>query len=215
MSLAATPEGKNIIFKKVRNGDFLPRTLIEPKVEERIMLNISPKQKQEFTALTDKLEPVSTERQILIDTRLISFNAQSKPVSVDSGKMVFTKNCSMCHSIEHQGGAIGPQLDGVGKWGPRALAEKILDPNRNISGAFRNYTVTLKDGKVMSGLFRRDEGEVTVFADITGKEFSVPKAEIAEQKMSPYTLMPDSFGSVLSQDDFNALLTYLLNRDAG
>jgi putative heme-binding domain-containing protein len=121
----------------------------------------------------------------------------------------------MCHSIEHQGGAIGPQLDGVGKWGPRALAEKILDPNRNISGAFRNYTVTLKDGKVMSGLFRRDEGEVTVFADITGKEFSVPKAEIAEQKMSPYTLMPDSFGSVLSQDDFNALLTYLLNRDAG
>jgi putative heme-binding domain-containing protein len=215
MSLAATPEGKNIIFRKVRNGDLLPRTLIEPKVEERIMLNISPKQKQEFTALTDKLEPVSKERQILIDTRLISFNAHSKPVSVDSGKMVFTKNCSICHSIEHQGGAIGPQLDGVGKWGPRALAEKILDPNRNISGAFRNYTITLKDGKVMSGLFRRDEGEVTVFADITGKEFSVPKADIAEQKMSPYTLMPDSFGSVLSQDDFNALLTYLLNRDAG
>jgi putative heme-binding domain-containing protein len=210
MSLAASKEGKDIIFRKVRNGDFLPRTLLEPKVEERIMLNISPKQKQEFEALTANLEPVSKERQILIDTRLIAFNAVTQPLSADSGRMVFKQNCSICHSIGNEGGAIGPQLDGVGKWGARALAEKILDPNRNISGAFRNYTIRLKDGKVMSGLFRRDEGEVTVFADVLGKEFSVPKAEIAEQKMSPYTLMPDGFGTVLSQHDFNKLLKYLL-----
>ncbi len=213
MSLASTPEGKNIIFRKVKNGEFLPRTLIQPKVEERIMLNISRKQQEEFKTLTSKLEPVSKERQTLIDTRLIAFNAVTKPISPDSGKMVFKQNCSICHSIGNQGGAIGPQLDGVGKWGPRALAEKILDPNRNISGNFRSYTLALKDGKVMSGLFRRDEGEVTVFADMTGKEFSVSKADIAEQKMSPYTLMPDTFGSVLSQDDFNALLKYLLEQN--
>ncbi|HEX8039800.1 MAG TPA: c-type cytochrome, partial [Chryseosolibacter sp.] len=214
MSLASTPEGKNIIFRKVKNGEFLPRTLIQPKVEERIMLNITRKQEEEFKALTSKLEPVSKERQTLIDTRLIAFNAVTKPISPDSGKMVFKQNCSICHSIGHQGGAIGPQLDGVGKWGPRALAEKILDPNRNISGNFRNYTIALKDGKVMSGLFRRDEGEVTVFADLTGKEFSVAKADIAEQKISPYTLMPDTFGSVLSQDEFNALLKYLLGQNS-
>ena len=94
---------------------------------------------------------------------------------------------------------------------PRALAEKILDPNRNVSEAFRNYTITLKDGKVMSGLFRREEGEVIVFADISGKEFSVPKNNIAEQKISKYTLMPDHFGNVLSQEEFNTLLKYLLS----
>ena len=72
-------------------------------------------------------------------------------------------------------------------------------------------TITTKDGKVMSGLFRREEGEVIVFADITGKEFSVPKREIAEQKPSKFTLMPDHFGNVLSQEEFNALLEYLLS----
>jgi putative heme-binding domain-containing protein len=102
-------------------------------------------------------------------------------------------------------------LDGVGKWGPRALAEKVLDPNRNVSEAFRNYTITLKDGKVLSGLFRREEGEVIVFADITGKEFSVSKNDIAEQRISKYTLMPDHFGQVLSQENFNALVKYLLS----
>jgi putative heme-binding domain-containing protein len=211
MSLAATPEGKNIIFRKVKNGELLPRTLIEPKVEERIMLNISPKQQQEFKAITAKLEPISKERQTLIATRLIAFNSLNEPVSLDSGKLVFRQNCAACHSIGNEGGAIGPQLDGVGKWGPRALAEKILDPNRNVSEAFRSYTITLKDGKVMSGLFRREEGEVIVFADIAGKEFSVPKNQIAEQKPSRYTLMPDHFGNVLSQEEFNALVKYLLS----
>lgn len=211
MALAATPEGKNIIFRKVKNGELLPRALIEPKVEERIMLNISPRQQQEFKAITAKLEPISKERQTLIDTRLIAFNTASEDVSPDSGKMVFKQNCSACHAIGNEGGSIGPQLDGVGKWGPRALAEKILDPNRNVSESFRNYTITMKDGKVLSGLFRREEGEVIVFADIAGKEFSIPKNEIADQKASKYTLMPDHFGQVLSQDDFNALVKYLLS----
>jgi putative heme-binding domain-containing protein len=116
--------------------------------------------------------------------------------------------------MQNQGGTIGPQLDGVGKWGPKALTEKILDPNRNVSESFRNYTITLKDGKIMSGLFRREEGEVIVFADLTGKEFAVPKNNIAEQKISKYTLMPDHFGEVLSQEEFNALLKYLLSRQS-
>ncbi|MEX2232714.1 MAG: PVC-type heme-binding CxxCH protein [Cyclobacteriaceae bacterium] len=211
MSLAATPEGKNIIFRKVKSGELLPRTLIEPKVEERIMLNITARQQQEFKDITAKLEPISKERQTLIDTRLIAFNSLKEEVPLDSGKILFSQNCAACHSIGGEGGAIGPQLDGVGKWGPRALAEKILDPNRNVSESFRNYTITLKDGKVMSGLFRREEGEVIVFADISGKEFSVPKNEIAEQKASKYTLMPDLFGNILSQEEFNALVKYLLS----
>ena len=214
MALASSPEGKNIIFRKVKNGELLPRTLIQPQVEERIMLNISARQKEEYNAITSKLEPINRERQALIATRILAFTTTPREsIPLDSGKMIFKQNCAACHAIENEGGSIGPQLDGVGKWGFRALAEKILDPNRNVSESFRNYTIKTKDGKVMSGLFRREEGEVIVFADITGKEFSVPKDNIAEQKASKYTLMPDHFGEVLSQEEFNSLLKYLLAQD--
>jgi putative heme-binding domain-containing protein len=213
MSLANSSEGKNIIFRKVRKGEIFPRTLIEPTVEERILLNISDSQQKEFEALTAHLEPVSKEKQALINTRLLAFNASSKqPPSVESGQKVFAQQCATCHKIGNEGGMIGPNLDGVGEWGPEALAEKILDPNRNISEAFRNYTIQLKDGKVMTGLYRREEGEVIIFADVTGQEFSVPRKDIAEQKASRYTLMPDHFGKILSQEEFNALLTYLLHQ---
>ncbi|MDQ3534007.1 MAG: c-type cytochrome, partial [Bacteroidota bacterium] len=127
------------------------------------------------------------------------------------GREVFVQNCSSCHKIGSEGGSIGPQLDGIGKWGPHALAEKVLDPNRNISENFRTYTIKLKDGKVITGLYRRDEGEVKIFADISGKEFSVPKNQIEEQKASKYTLMPDHFGEVLKGQEFNNLLAYLLS----
>ena len=212
MSLASSPEGKNTIFRKVRQGEIFPRTLIEPKVEERILLNITPKQQKEFNELTANLQSVSEEKQALVNTRLVGFDTASKePPSVESGRKVFAQHCSACHKIGEEGGTIGPNLDGVGEWGARALAEKVLDPNRNISEAFRNYTIKLKDGKVMTALYRRDEGKVIIFANSSGEEFSIPKNEIAERKPSKYTLMPDHFGNVLSQEDFNALLTYLLN----
>ena len=210
-ALAGTASGKDIVFEKVRKGTFMSRTLIDPRVEERILMNINPKQQAEYEALIANVDPVNGERQALIDERLKSFRTY-KPTSVqlDSGSIVYNQNCGTCHRKTVMSG-IGPQLHGIGKRGAEAIAEKILDPNRNISEAFRNYSIKLKDGKILTGLFRREEGAVIVFGDLAGKEFSVAKKDIAEQKASRYTIMPDHFGKTLSQGEFNALLTYLLN----
>jgi hypothetical protein len=51
---------------------------------------------------------------------------------------------------------------------------------------------------------------VEIFADATGKEFALPKKEIRERKASKYTLMPDQFANTINQDDFNALIAYLI-----
>ncbi len=210
VALASTSDGREILLQKVRAGDLSPRTLLQPRVKERLSQNISPKQEQEFEAITSKLKPGAKERQVLIDTRLIAFST-AEGATVEQGKEVYKENCAACHSIGGIGGAIGPQLDGVGKWGARALAEKIIDPNRNVAEAFRVYTINTKDGRILTGLYRRGEGEVLIFADIAGKEFSVAKDDIAGKKASEYTLMPDHFGDVLSQDDFDTLLNYLLS----
>src|SRR5262249_55082848 len=156
--------------------------------------------KKQFEELTKDISPVDSARQALILERLQQFEqamqSEHKP-QVDSGKLVFVKNCSPCHSVDTEGGDIGPNLDGVAQWGPKALAEKILDPNRNISENFRMYSIRMKDGKVSSGLYRREEGAVVIFADLSGKEFSIAKKDIAEQTPSKLTLMPDNFKETL------------------
>jgi putative heme-binding domain-containing protein len=213
-SLASSSEGKDLVFSKVRQGQIFSRVLVEPKVGERMLFNISPKQKKEYDELTANVEPVNTERNKAISMMMGLYNKDSKAKelpSLDAGHLVFTQNCSPCHKIGTEGGNIGPNLDGVSKWGPNALATKIIDPNRNISEAFRNYTIKLKDGKVVAGLYRRDEGAIMIFADASGQEFSVAKSDVAERTASKFTLMPDNFRNKLSQTEFNAVINYLLN----
>lgn len=209
LALAATPETQEVLFQKVQAGNIFARALVDPKVKERLLLNISDQKLQRFEEITANVPAVNEERNELIENRLTHFTEADS--LAEQGVMVFNRNCKTCHRVSNEGGMIGPQLTGIGNWGQEALATKILDPNRNISEAFRTYTIKTKDGKVMTGLFRREEGEALVFANMNGEEFSVAKNNIEEQKASQFTLMPDHFGEVLSQQDFNALLSYLLS----
>jgi putative heme-binding domain-containing protein len=211
IALAGSPEGKDILLRKIKQGELLPRILLEPRVEERVLSKASSQQEKEFANLTAGVEPISKQKQAFIEKRLLAFESLNRnSLNLDSGRMVFEQNCGVCHKTGGQVG-IAPQLAGAGKRGARGLMEKILDPNRNISQAFRNYTIKMKDGTIKSGLHRRDEGEAKVFADLTGKEFSVSRKDIAALNVSKYTLMPDSFDSSISEKEFNKLICYLLS----
>jgi putative heme-binding domain-containing protein len=209
MELVKSADGKTQLMAFIKKGYAPARLLKNRTVEENLLANISPQQLKEYEALTANLVPISEERQKLIDARLAEFLPDNNLVS--TGATIFEKNCSSCHQVDNKGGLIGPQLDGVGNWGQTALATKILDPNRNITENFRTYNIALNNGQSVSGLFRREEGQTVVLADQTGKEFSVSKPDIKEMTPSKYTLMPDNFNTALSKEEFDALLTYLLN----
>lgn len=98
-----------------------------------------------------------------------------------------------------------------GQLGTKCFTTKILDPNWNISEAFRTYNITLKDGKTLSGLYRREEGQLLILANVGGQEFTVSQADIKEKSASPYTLMPDHFSNTIKKEEFDALLVFLLN----
>lgn len=207
--LAATGEGKDIILNKVKAGELMARMLVGPGVEEGFLLNSTREQRRVYQEIVTTLAPVSEEKDKLIADRLAAY-VQSAGAKAE-GKTLFTTHCAACHQLGGTGGTIGPQLTGIGNWGSKALAEKILDPNRNISEAFRTYTIQTRDGKQHTGLFRRDDGDVRVFANVAGEEFTIRKADIAQQEPSRFTLMPDQFGTVLTQPEFNALLAYLMD----
>jgi putative heme-binding domain-containing protein len=208
-SLATSSFGKELIMAQVQAGTLYTRILVQPGIEERLLLNISKQQKEKLEQLTANLSPIDDEREQLIVSRLNAFTAT--PALPESGRQVFAANCAACHQIARIGGLIGPQLDGIGSWGSKSLATKILDPNRNISEAFRLYTIKLKSGSVKMGLFRRDDAQSITYADAAGAEFVVPRNDIAELQASRHTLMPDQFGKVLPEKEFSDLLAYLLS----
>lgn len=210
LTLAQSVAGLGHLLDAVSRQEVAPRILLERQVNERLMNAATKRQMAQYEKLVEGVAKPNDEIQKTIDKRLANFQLSGSAIS--GGSETFTLHCGPCHQMGGTGGSIGPQLDGIGNWGARALTEKILDPNRNISKAFVNYNIKLKDGSSQNGLLRREEGELLVFANAVGQEFSIAKKDIAQKKASPYTLMPDHFSKVIPEKDFYLLLNYLLNQ---
>jgi len=207
--LSNTSEGISYLLSAFKDEEANPDIAMEIAVKERFAVNANAEQQAQMNKFLATGADEREERQKLIDSRIAGF----KPSGAlsDAGKQIFTQNCSSCHQIMGAGGMVGPQLDGIGNWGHKALTQKILDPNRNITEAFRTYNITLKNDKALTGLYRRTEGETMVFADLSGQEFSVAKNDMKEYRASKYTVMPDQFRNIIPEKDFYALVEYLLS----
>jgi putative heme-binding domain-containing protein len=92
------------------------------------------------------------------------------------------------------------------------LCEDVLDPNRNVDRIFRYSMVTLHTGDLVTGLFRREEGEQRIYINASGQEQRIPRSEIREVRESETSLMPDNFAENLRPTDFNHLLGFLLSQ---
>jgi putative heme-binding domain-containing protein len=165
-----------------------------------------------IASLTANLPPANAEADRLIAARRSSFD----PAKADAnrGATAFTQYCAVCHQIGQKGNLVGPQLDGIGARGLDRILEDVVDPNRNVDRAFRMSVVTLNDGGVVSGLFRREEGATLVFADLTGKEQSVPKASVKARTESETSLMPPTLIEAIPAKEFADLLAFLLAQKA-
>ncbi|TWT61078.1 hypothetical protein Pan54_18120 [Rubinisphaera italica] len=210
--LAESREGTVLLFMLVEQGKASPRLLTRPNVKQRIEAHKQSEYQELITKLTQGL-PTENEQAIkLIEQRLRQLEKTQSSTAV--GFEVFKKNCANCHRVGQEGNLIGPQLDGIGVRPVVRILEDILAPNQNIDATFRVTTFVMTDGRVQSGLIRRQEGSDIIIADQKGKEIRIPEFDIELKKTAPLSLMPANFDEVLSLDDFNHLLTYLREQKA-
>ncbi len=211
-AMCATAEGGEVILKTVSAGKLPPRLLQDRAVAERLLACGIPDAQARIATLTKGLPSASEDVQRSIDLHRLFY--PKTPGNLEHGAAVFAKSCVVCHSIDGKGATIGPQLDGIGNRGLERVLEDVLDPNRSVDPAFRYSILTLKSADVITGLVRRDEGELLTIADSTGKEIKIPKAQIKSRRESTLSLMPTNFGEVLPPEEFNDLVAFLLAHEA-
>ena len=209
-TLTSDASGAQVLFNLVKAGQASPRLLMLPAINSRLQALNVPKWKEQVAELTAGLPTDAEARDKLIAERKTSLDKNM--ANSARGAELFTKHCAACHQIAGKGNVVGPQLDGIGLRGRDRLLEDILDPNRNVDVAFRTTTMQLVDGRVVSGLFRREEGALLVLVDPQGKEFTVPKADVEEKKQTQLSLMPANVGETILPADFADLATYLLEQ---
>ena len=207
-ALSQHRSGVPVLLDAIERGHASLNVLRDKATVERLLASGDDAEDARLRALLGKLPPASAEADKLIAARRAAFDPAR--ASAVRGAEVFTRNCVACHALDGKGGAIGPQLEGIGGRGADRLCEDILDPSRNVDRAFRLTLVTKKDGSVVSGLFRREDGAQLVLADLAGAEVRVAKTEMATQKETETSLMPAVFGESIPAAEFADLLAYLL-----
>ncbi|TDU67194.1 putative membrane-bound dehydrogenase-like protein [Prosthecobacter fusiformis] len=118
--------------------------------------------------------------------------------------------CAACHVMYGEGGKVGPDLTGSGRANLDYLLENIVDPSGVVSADYRMSMLTLKDGRILSGVITR-QNDRTLTLRLMTEETTVEKSEITKQDTSPVSMMPEGLLQAFQPDQVRDLIAYLMH----
>ncbi len=99
------------------------------------------------------------------------------------GELIYRRTalaCTVCHAIGGAGGKVGPDMTSMGASAPLDyIIESVINPAAKVKEGYNAVTLALKDGKQFTGTQVRETAQEVFLLDATGREQSVPKAQIA------------------------------------
>jgi putative membrane-bound dehydrogenase-like protein len=147
------------------------------------------------------------ELNLLIE-RMRSTLAESR-VSADRGRKVFEDHCAKCHRFEGRGHEVGPNLDGAAR-DIDYLLINILDPNRVVGQPYYSRFVTLKDGRVETGLLAAEDAQSITLKTENDALKVIPRKSIEGITVQEKSVMPEGLNNNMSVQDFRDLIRYLM-----
>lgn len=120
--------------------------------------------------------------------------------------------CMGCHKVGDAGGITGPNLTSVGRgMTPELIVESVLWPKRQIKEGYFLTSVTMKDGRSLSG-YRQVETDTDLSLIPAGGAAAetVKKADI-QTRSDTGTLMPDGLTTWMTDQQRLDLLRYLFD----
>jgi putative membrane-bound dehydrogenase-like protein len=207
--LAIWLNGKPVHKHEGRSADFTRFNAELPKGTNRLVARVSGADFQ----LRFRRQSARAEHEKLMAAALARRGdpRRGKKLFLDVEKSL----CLKCHRLEEQGERIGPELTGVGARFARAyLVESILEPSRTIAPSFDTITVTLKTGKLVSGIKLAETPQTLTLGDTQGQKHVLAKTDVEERQVSPLSTMPEGLEKRFTEEEFIDLIEFLVNQKA-
>ena len=121
--------------------------------------------------------------------------------------------CRKCHSIDSQGGKIGPDLSRIGRQlRPAEILDNILTPSKKIDPQYAHWLVATTRGTMNAGLLIRQSDKEVVVRDVEGKDQAIAREHIALMEQQPKSLMPQLLLQDLTAAQAADLMAFLQSR---
>jgi putative heme-binding domain-containing protein len=145
--------------------------------------------------------------------------AHALPGDATRGKIIFSGKgeCSSCHGISGAGGFLGPDLTAYGsQTPPQEILKALTNPARIVPNGFKAAAATTRDGSRLEGLVRNEDNFSVQLQSQDGAFHFYQKADLQsfEYLTQSSMLMPRDYGTRLTRDELNDLISYLMSATA-
>ena len=127
------------------------------------------------------------------------------------GKLVYQRECANCHKLAGEGHDVGPSLETIQHRSPMEILIHVLDPNREASPQFLDYTVRLSDGRVVTGMIAAETDAGLTLRRAQKQEETILRSEIDDIAASGKSLMPEGLEQKITPQELADLIGFLRN----
>ena len=150
--------------------------------------------------------PTRKEREAVLAKYVAALKVKH---DVKHGSKVFDEQCAKCHVLEKRGFEVGPDLGSITRRADETLVSDILDPAREITVGYQNYSVVTESGKIYTGVLGSESATSITLKQEEGKEETILRRDIDEMEQSPLSMMPEELDKLVSPKDVADLIAYL------
>jgi putative heme-binding domain-containing protein len=136
----------------------------------------------------------------------------SIPGNASQGKSLFfgAAQCGECHSMQGEGGFLGADLSGYGKFhSPDSIRSAILEPNKNGDQRHGTVVAVTRDGKTYTGIARNEDNFSLQMQTPDGAFHLFDKHALSHLEHKPESLMPADYRRKLTPTQLDDIVKYL------
>ena len=164
---------------------------------------------QLLTKVYGAVREASADKKAEIEKyRKIYAAGYSQPGDGGRGRVLYNKVCAQCHVLFDVGGKVGPDITGANRSDLNYLLETILDPNAVIPNEYRTSEIETKDGRSLTGVVKV-MGDKTVLFQTANELLTIAREDIASQRQTELSMMPEGLLAPLSDQEVRDLIYYV------
>jgi putative heme-binding domain-containing protein len=209
MALVSRPRFATDLLKAVEAGK-IPKVDFGPSAARQVRAFNDPKLNALLSKVWGETRETSADKLKLVAELKARHTADFLAKGDQSkGRALFAGVCGQCHKLYGEGGALGPDLTGSGRHELNYLVENIVDPSAVVDAAYYLNSITLKDGRILSGIVGA-QSERTLTLRSIGQETVIDKQDITQRDTLPLSLMPEGLLQAFTPEQQRDLLAYLM-----
>jgi putative membrane-bound dehydrogenase-like protein len=128
-----------------------------------------------------------------------------------AGGEIFKLACAVCHTLNKEGGKIGPDLTGYERDNLDFILPAIVDPSLAIREEYTAFNLTTHDDQAVTGLITEINAQSVVVLDLAGNKTTFGRTQVKEMKASHTSLMPEGLLDTMTEQQVRDLFAYFMS----